>query len=196
MQLAQIRLQSQPARLALSRTPPKQMIEQQSADFSIEQPKPDLQIQRTSPKLTIDQSQAWSDMNRGSIMRAMDQWADEGEQSALQAIAEVAADGDELMMIENGGDVIIAQSARKSEPNIYDWNIAWIPSPGSVKIHIEPGETKIDWQVNKPIIQAQINKTVHEYTPGKAEAYIEQYQSLQVDFANLKYVGVNFEMNI
>lgn len=196
MQLAQIRLESQSAKIGMHKTKPVQEIQQPKADLSIEQPKADLTIQTTPGKFTIDQTEAWADMDLKHISRRIAEAADKGYQDSLEGMARRAQEGRELMEIEHGGSPIAQIAKRNSEGPELRFNIGWIPSHFSVKTSYDPAEVDIQVQVNKPIINSNINKPIHEFTPGKVDVSLEQRQSLKVDFANLKYVGVNYEQKI
>lgn len=196
MQFPQIRLQSTFAQTEINTRPAKQEIEQPKADLSIQQPAADLDIQRTPSKLTIDQSKAREDMDLKNISRRIEEFAQQGYQDWLSGLARVSQDGDELMMIENGGNAIAEQAKRNSEPPMLEFNIGWIPSADSVKIGYDPGRVDINWKVNKPIIDSKINKPIINYTPGKTEVSLKTYPSLKIDFENLKYVGINYEQSI
>ncbi len=192
----QIRLQSQQAQMQLHIQKPTQSIQQPKADLKIEQQPAEMTINRSPSKLTIDQSEARADMDLKSIARRIKEYSDKGYQDWLSGIARVAGDGDQLMMIENGTNSIPEISKRNSENPMYEFNIGFIPSHGSVKIDYGPGKLDIQWKRNKPDIQVQINKPILNYQPGKVSTSIKQYQSLQIDFENLKYVGINYERQI
>jgi hypothetical protein len=196
MQFPQIRLQSTFGQTEINTRKAVQEIEQPKAELSIQQPAAELDIQRTPSKLTIDQSKAREDMDLKNISRRIEEFAQQGYQDWISGLARVSQDGDELMMIENGGHAIAEQAKRNSETPMLDFNIGWIPSAGSVKIGYNPGKLDINWKVNKPIIESEINKPIHNYTPGKAEVSLKTYPSLKIDFENLKYLGINYEQSI
>jgi hypothetical protein len=196
MQLAQIRLESQYAKIGLKTTPPVQEIQQPKADLSIEQPKAELTIRTTPGKLTIDQTKAREDVDLKSISKRIEEFADKGYQDSLEGIARRAQEGYALMRIEDGGNPIAEISKTNSEGPELRFNIGWIPSHFSVKTNYTPAEVDIDVKVNKPTINSQTNKSIHNYTPGKVNIDLEQKQSLKIDFVNLKYVGINYEQEI
>ncbi len=185
MNLPQIRMESQFAKIGLQIDKPVQSIEQPPADLSIEQPRADLSIRQPHGKLNIDQTQAWEDMNIKTPSRFAEQIAQEGYNAWLSAVGRIAEQGDELMRIENGGDPLVSQAIVNGAIPTYDFNIGWIPSAFSVKLNFEPGKLEINAQPNKPIIKATPNKPIHQYTPGKVNVYMQQFNSLKIDFINL-----------
>ncbi|MBT2643577.1 hypothetical protein J7I80_15150 [Bacillus sp. ISL-41] len=196
MQFPQIRLQSTFAQTEIRTQPSQLEMEQPKAELSIQQPAAELNIDRKPAKLTIDQTEARADMDLKHVSRRIEEAAQQGYQDWLAGLARVSQDGDELMMIENGGQPIADQAKRNSETPMLDFNIGWIPSAGGVKLGYDPGKVDINWKTNKPVIESKINKPVINYTPGKAEVSLKQHPSLKIDFANLKHVGINYEQSI
>ena len=196
MPLAQVRLQSTDAKIELSSIRPVQEIKQPKADVSIKQLPAQVTIDTTPSKLSIDQTEAWADMNLKSVFRLTEEAADQGYQDWLSGLARRAQDGDELMRIENGGKPIANQAKRNSEDPTYDFNIGWIPSHFSVKLNYQPAKVNIDVKVNKPEINVYPMDPNIRYEPGKVNVQMKQFSSLKVDFANLKFVGINYEQLI
>lgn len=186
MNVPQIRMESQFAKIGIEQVKPVQELEQPPADLSIQQPKADLEIEQIPAKLTIDQSQAWEDMDLKSVLTRSREYAEQGYQDWFEGVGRVAQQGDELMRIENGGDPIVEQAIVNSENPPYEFNVGWIPSPFSVKIHFEPGGVNIRAKANKPMIEATPNKPIHNYIPGKVNVYVAQYNHLSIQFVNTK----------
>lgn len=196
MLFPQIRLESFFAQTELTINKPKQEIRQPKANLDIQQPKAELTMQRTPNRLSIDQRQARADMDLKNVSQRIEEAAQRGRQDLLAAIARIAQDGNELMRIENGGGAIARQAKRNSEGPPDSFNIGFIPSHFSVKIGYEAGKVDINVKENKPVINAHINKPIHDYAPGSAEVGLSKYQSLQIDFENLRYVGIGYEQKI
>lgn len=193
----QIRLQSTPARLDIHVEKGSLEMEQPKADLEIEQPKAEVMIKRRLSKLTIDQTKAREDVGYKSIPRMIEDAAAEGKQAWLEGIARRAQQGRELMQIQKGTSNPIPQQAkRNSEGEPKQFGLGWIPSPGSVKLDYDPGEVKIDVERRDPIITSSINKPIINYTPSKVAIMLAQYPSLEIDFENLKHVGINYEQYI
>lgn len=196
MNLPQIRLQTQLAKINITTTPPQQSIEQPQADLDIQNPKIELEIERTPSKLTIDQTKAWEDMDLKHIFRRIEEFAENGYQDLLEGIARRARQGDELMNIENGGNPIAEQAKENSETPPKEFNIGWIPSHFSVKIHYEPGDVKINWRIQPAINNIKANKPILDYQPGKVNIKMAHYPDVKIEFTDLKFKETNFEMNI
>lgn len=185
MELPQIRMQSQQARIAIDTQPARQEMIQPKADLSIQQPRAEMTMQTTPAKLTIDQTQAWEDMNLRSVERLNEKIAQDGKQAALEGIGRRAAEGTELMKIENKGNPLISQAVQNAHEPMKALGIKFIPSAFAVKIHYQPSEVQIDVKPNKPIIEARVNKPEVNYIPGDVTVSMANYQDLQIDFVNL-----------
>jgi Family of unknown function (DUF6470) len=185
LNLPQIRIESTSARIGLNIQKPKQELEQPRADLRIEQPRPQLEIEREPSKLMIDQTQAWEDMDLKHIFRRIEEFAKQGYEDWLEGLARVSRQGDELMKIENGGNPIADQAKENSESPIYEFNIGWIPSMFSVKVHYEPSKLHFRWNTQKAKIDVTPQKPIHQYVPGKVDVYLEQRNSLKIDFIHL-----------
>ncbi|MFB6468939.1 DUF6470 family protein [Cytobacillus sp. Hz8] len=184
MKLAQIRLQSTPMKIGLHIQQPKQSIEQPHAIQSIQQPQAKLEIETIPGRLNIDQTKAWEDMDLKPISKRVEEAAQYGYEDFLKGVARRAEEGAELMAIENKGNPIADQAKRNSEKT-REFTIGWIPSYFSVKINYEPAKVNIKVEPQKPIIDAKIQRPIHNYEQGKVDVSVEQWNSLKIDFTNL-----------
>jgi hypothetical protein len=181
MKLPQIRIESTFAKIGLQIIPPVQEIEQPPAELFIQQPPAEMMIDVVPGRLTIDQSQAWADMDLKHVFQRIEEAAQEGYQSWLAYLETVSQQGDELMKIENGGNPIVLQAQVNSEDPPLEFNIGFVPSPFSVKIHYDPAKLMMDWKVNKPIIDVQRHAPIINYKQGKVNIDIAQHNSLHID---------------
>ena len=51
-------------------------------------------------------------------------------------------------------------------------------------MHYEQSKVQFDVQTQKPIIDVQISKPIHDYTPGSVTVSVSQKNSLQIDVIN------------
>jgi hypothetical protein len=196
MELPQIHLQSTNAKINIQTQKGQQEIQQPPAELSIQQPKAEMEIERTPSRLTIDQTKAREDIDLKSISKRTEEAAQWGLQAVREGTARRIQEGDELMRIENKGNPIAEQAKRHHSLPEHEFGLGWIPSEGSVKINYDPVELDINWKINKPIIEAIVQKPIINYYPGKVDISMQQYQSLKIDFDNLKYVGNHYEQLI
>lgn len=185
MQIPQIRLQSTYGQIQINTEQPIQSIQQPKAQMDLQQPHAELTIERTPSKLTIDQTKAREDVDLKHISKRIEEAAQQGYQDFLEGMARNSQEGDELMMIENGGNPIADQAQRNSEGPELQFNIGWIPSAGSVKINFVPGKVDIQVKRNAVINNTRPQKPIHDYQPGKVNISMKQYPTLKIDFVNL-----------
>jgi hypothetical protein len=184
MKIPQLRLESTFIRLGLNIEKPVQEIQQPQAIQSIEQPQAKLEIETTPGKLTIDQTKAREDVDLKSLSVRVAEFAQNGYQDWLSGLGRRAAEGSELMKIENGGNPIPGQAKANSEGPEKQFNIGWLPSHFSVKLQYEPAQVNINATPQKPIISAETQKPIHHYTPGKVTPQVLEKNSLTIDFVS------------
>ncbi len=186
MQLPQIRMQQTYAQLGLNIQKPVQEIRQPKAELNLRQEPAILDIKQAKGTLSIDTSEARANLDlKGPLQRTRDN-AEYGYQKAMEAIAKIAQDGDRMAAIERGGNPIADISFEESV--IYD--NTEIIAEGSIvgdgiEIRYDLQPAQIDVQVRGKRMDPVIHKPIHNYTPGKVEGYIRQWNSLQIDFVGL-----------
>jgi hypothetical protein len=186
MNFPQLRMESTFGQIELTSQKPIQEIEQLPAEMIIKQPKAELEIKCTPGKLTIDQTQAWEDMDLKHISKRIEEAAQNGYQDWLAGMARRAQEGDDLMRIENGGNPIAEHAKINSESPMYEFNIGFIPSHNSVKLNYQPADLNITWKTKKPVIEVNINRPRHEYTPGTVRSEMKQWPSLKIEVIGLE----------
>ncbi|MEH7251000.1 DUF6470 family protein [Neobacillus niacini] len=182
MQVPQIRLQQTYAQIGLRITQPVQELQQVPADLSIIQTPAKMNLTRTPSKLDINQEQARNEVN----MKMPDVFsrdnAEAARQAGLEAVAKIVQEGNQLAAIENKTDALAAIAVNKSLPEPDDFNIAFIPSYGSVQIDYTPTELHIEWEKGGAEIKATPREVIHNYNAGKTEVFLQQKNQLQIDF--------------
>lgn len=184
MRLPQIQIRTTDAKIDLHITKPQQYIKQPKATQHIEQPAAILDINTTRGILKIDSSQARRDIGMIGPLESSANYAEKGKQGALKGIARRAKEGRQIM--ENSGKgqgrSIMQNIAKQNHgPHRVQFNIKFVPSVGSVKIDYTPGTTDVNIQRREPIIDAKVNKPIHEYTPGKVTGTMVQRPEVDID---------------
>jgi len=182
MQFPQIQLHQTYAQIGLRTTQPVQEIEQLPAELSIKQVPSTMNIDRKPAHFDIDQEQLWNELNFKNNRVFSEDGVEFAKQELLEAISEISQEGDQLAQIEQKTDAINAIVTSKANPGPQEFNIAFIPSEGSVKVNFTPTELNIDWKKGGAVIEVTPHKPTHTYTPGKTEIYLRQMQAMQIDF--------------
>lgn len=187
MQLPQIRMQQTPILLGLRINKPVQEIQQPQAELNLKQEPAIIEIKQPNGELTIDSSEAQANLDlRGPLRRGRDN-AEYGYQKAMEAIEFISQSGDRLAAIENKDSNPIADIAFE-ESVIY--RSEEIIAAGSIvgdgiEIRYEAHKPEIKVQVRGKSMDPVIHKPIHNYTPGKVEGYIRQWNSLSIDYVGL-----------
>ena len=61
------------------------------------------------------------------------------------------------------------------------YNIKFIPSYNSIKVNIIPGTTDVNITRNAPEIDVQVNKPIHDYTPGDVTGTMIVRRNSEID---------------
>ncbi|KOS66664.1 hypothetical protein AEA09_18190 [Lysinibacillus contaminans] len=184
MRLPQIQIRTTDAQMDLHISKPQQIIKQPNATQTIEQPAAILEINTKRGVLRIDSSQARRDLGLIGPLESIDNFAQEGKQEALQGMARRAREGRQMMESagKDQGRAIIQGIAQQNHgPKRIPFNIKFVPSIGSVKINYTPGATDVNITRQNPEIDAQVNKPIHDYTPGKVTGTMIQRPDVQID---------------
>ncbi|WEG11250.1 DUF6470 family protein [Pullulanibacillus sp. KACC 23026] len=185
MQIPQIRLQQTYAQIGLRITQPVMEIEQQPADLSIKQTPAQMDITKTPSHLEIDQEEAWEQLGFKPLSVLTRDAAEDAKQAAVEAVGEIAQEGDQLAHIENKSNTVAAIVSSKANPAPSDSGNGFIPTSELVKINYTPSELHINWKLG----ETEINVTPHlvkiNYTAGKTEVYLRQQPQLKTDFTEI-----------
>ncbi|MFJ7735986.1 DUF6470 family protein [Lysinibacillus sp. NPDC097287] len=184
MRLPQIQIRTTDAQVDLHISKPQQIIKQPNATQRIEQPAAILEINTKRGVLRIDSSQSRRDLGLIGPFESSAKYAQEGKQEAMQGMARRAREGRQMMegAGKDQGRAIIQGIAKQNHgPKRIPFNIKFIPSVDSVKINYTPGTTDINITRQNPKIDAQVNKPIHDYTPGNVTGTMIQRPDVQID---------------
>lgn len=184
MRLPQIQIRTTDIQMDLDIQKPQQYIKQPKATQRIEQPAAILEINTKRGVLKIDSSQARRDLGLIGPLESVGKYAQAGKKEAMQGMARRAREGRQMMDSagKDQGRAIIQGIAKQNHgPKRTPFNIKFVPSIGSVKINYTPGTTDVNITRQNPEIEAQANKVIQDYTPGKVTGTMIQRPSVQTD---------------
>lgn len=181
MNIPQLQIQTINGVLELQITKPVQEIQQPRATLTQEQPAAILEISTTRPKLSLDTTEARAAIDLKSIRRRIEEYAEQGKQAALDGIGRRAQEGQQLLQIENGGNMIAELAKQNVTPPPAQLALGFIGNKSGVQMSIEPGTTDIRFTPQKAVNNVQVNKPIHEYTPGKVTGQMNPYPTIQID---------------
>lgn len=179
--IPQLQIQTTPARLSMQTIKPVQEIEQPRATLNIQQPAAILEMSTVKPKLTLDTTENRADIDMKSARRRISENAQYGIQKANEGIVRRAQQGQQLMKIENGATVADIVKQNSDRPMGVP-QVKFIGDRSKVQIDFTTGSLDINVQIQKPIIDAQANKPIHNYTPGSVSIDVASYGSIDIDW--------------
>lgn len=183
MQLPQLKMTSQQARIGMQHSHAQMRMEQPKAELHLQQPQAKLRISAGKGMLTIDQTQAWEEMNLKSTLRWTESFAAKGRQAANEGTARRAQQGAALTDIHKSVNMIAEQAIANGHPPMRTPTVAYIPSPFAVKVNYQPADITINAYKNDPVIDAQVNRPVIDAIRGNTNIWIEQLADLRIDVA-------------
>lgn len=181
LSIAQLQIQTTPGILGLQIIKPVQEIEQRRATLDQQQPAAILEISTTRPQLSVDTTEARAEIDMKSAARRTAEYAQLGRQGVMEGIGRRAQEGQQLLRIENGGNMIADLAKQNATPPPAALGIRFVGNKSSIQMSIQPGTTDIRFTPQKPITDVQVNKPIHQYTPGKVTGAMEQWASIQID---------------
>ncbi|GEN57096.1 hypothetical protein GCM10012290_17400 [Halolactibacillus alkaliphilus] len=194
MNIPQLRINQQFARIGIESNDATVDIKQGPAEIEIQQPNANININTKPGKLTIDQSQAFADLGQYPIGEAIRREANEGLQKVQEGSRRRRRQGDMMMKIENGGDPLKLIAKQNAPRQVRSFNIGFIPSYGSVKIDYQPAEVEVNNQANKPIINTKQTPVSQSYQRGNVDVYLQQKNYIEIDFYNTPFINGGTEI--
>ncbi|MHA6258386.1 DUF6470 family protein [Sporosarcina sp. CAU 1771] len=181
MNIPQLQIQTTRGILGLQTTKPVQEIEQPRATMHQQQPAATLEISTTRSQLSVDTTEARAEIDLKSVFKRTEEYAQLGKQGAMEGIARRAEEGRQMVEIANGGNPIPDIAKQNANPPPKQLGIRFIGGYSKAQVSIQPGTTNINATPQKPVNDVQINKPIHNYTPGKVSREMEHWPSIQID---------------
>ncbi len=182
--LAQIRMEQTYAQIGINTENAELQIRQRPADLNMKQEPAILHIEQPMGVLRIDSSQARSNIDMKGPLQRMRIYAQLGQQRAMEAIAKISQEGDQLRAIEHRGNAIVSLAAQKGLHEPVDVIHADWTDKG-VHVSYQKREPKISVQTRGASIHPQIHPAEIHYIPGKVDTYVRVKNSLTIDVVGL-----------
>lgn len=185
MRIPQIQIHKTDIQMDWNITDPVQRIKQPKATQTIEQPAAIIDIKTTNARLDINMDQFWADVGLKKTGQLISEYAQQGRQEMLKGISRRVSEGRQMMLGAGKGQgantikSIAIQNHGPKRPGPY--NIKFIPSFEAIKVNISPGTTDINITRQKPKIDVQVNKPIHDYTPGSVDGTMVVRPDISID---------------
>lgn len=171
-------IQQQSARLGLEIEKPQQSIRQPRAELKITQTPAKMELTAGVGEFQFDSDEFWAGLGTKSPFRMTAEIAAQARQVALEAVGQLAEEGDQLAEIPNGptfADIALQRQNQGPMP-IQDFG-----PPAKIRMNFRPHPFNIEWKLGGAEIDAEVRKPEIDYRPGKVSTYIEQQNWLSID---------------
>lgn len=166
-QNAKIEINTVKPELTLHTTKPQIQISTQAVKVEISQPRGELEV---------DQSPCRASLGIRTISEVIRDFAEMGQQAVLQAIGNIAEEGNRLAAIEKEPDAIVNLAVEKLESQPGDLEIIWIDNP---IINYRMNPPKFTSTPGQIALQLQRGTVQNDFQWGKANIDMAQYQSIK-----------------
>lgn len=186
-----LRINTTPAVLGYNIKKPQQTIQQPKAHVEGSMTHARISMHSTRPQLTIDQVQSFNESGLKSVTAFSDEYVSFAKEKMQESIGRIASQGNQLTDVHLGGDQIAEQAVYNAYDQFYhEFGMVTMPRTGP-QINITPGDLQI--QVTRGQLNGKIiaQKPIINYQPGKVERYMEQYNSISI-----QYVGKNVDLKL
>ncbi|WP_424766654.1 DUF6470 family protein [Paenibacillus sp. sgz302251] len=179
MQIPQIQIRQQYAKIGIDADMGKQSIEQPKATLEIKQNQAVQSISQPKGQLDINQDRAWDALGLGNSLETMSKIYSMASDMALQGLARIVEKGNRMADIHLGGNPI-AEMALDWQRTFPEFDFRGEASTDNVDVNYTPGQLSIETTPGRVEIHAQINRPIIQYERGKLDIYMQQHPSLQI----------------
>lgn len=162
------------AQLNLKTTQPKVLLETTPATVEISQRQGELIIDQTPCRYSIGLKNI-ADFARDNAAK--------GRQTAMDTIAQIAQEGDQLARIESKTNAIADISANSTVSEVPDITYAHIASP---EIHYQANPVQFNPIEGKVDLTLQRGTVEGDYQPGKLNIQVTQYPRVEISTVDVK----------
>ena len=165
---------TQNAQLTLQSSRPKVQMETTAATLEIRQPRGELTIDQTSLRYSIGL--------KNNVDFARDNAA-LGRQTAMDAIARITEEGDQLARIESKSDALADIAADSTFSEVPEFTWAPIAAPD---IHYQANPVQLNGTAGKVNFTIQPGTVQGNYKPGSLDIQVTQYPSIEISVVDVK----------
>lgn len=161
MQAMQLKITNIHGQIGININDASLSIRQPQADLEITTKPAELNMETRQVRIKIDQSQCFSEAGLKDVFELTEEFAQRGREAALEAVSNIAGEGDRMAMIQNHADAFAEIATNKALPPPADFNITLMPVSkpkidfeGGVYFNPRMGQVDIRAQENSPEISA------------------------------------------
>ena len=184
-----IQIDTVKAQIYVKTTNAKVTIESPPVDFEMHTKQAKILIEKEPLQLRIDQSQCFNESGLMNNEAQREDNKNKGDQAVLDGIVRMVSEGNQMAMIENGGNMI-SDIAYNGTFDIREFDMGIMPRSkpqidfigGELDIKVDDGYIQINSKPNMPRI---------DYEAGSVETSMSQQPSISI-----RYVGENIDKSV
>lgn len=182
-----IQITTTPAQIGIQQTPGKLNIQQPESDIRMHTQLPHVDIHTDPIKVQIDQYPCFAEEGLKNNRDFAKQYAELGKRKALEGIARITRQGNELAAIHQDSCTIAHQAEENafSSHNV-ECNIDIIPK-NRPKIDFIGGTVAIQSIDGKVDLKVKVNPPKIHFTPGKIAIYLRQKNHMHIEYLGRKF---------
>lgn len=188
MNLPQITIQSQPAKLGIQANRGDQQLEQPRAGMDMRTTRPQLQMERQEPRLEVNQDRAWDALALGNNLETMSKIYTMAKDIALQGLARIVENGNRMRQIHINTNPF-AEMAMDWKRTFPEFDFRGPASVLNVDMMFHPGGLSVEVQEGRSDLNVTVNPPIHNYSIGKLDIYMEHYGSVEIIPPRLDMTG-------
>ena len=174
--MLQINIQTQPIRLDYNSRNAKLELQSTPAKVEMETTAATLEIRQPRGELTIDQTPCRYSIGLKNIEDFARDNASLGRQTAMNTIARIVQEGNQMAQIENGSNVIANMAFGNSLVEVPELTLAPIAAPN---IQYQANPAQINGRAGNLNITVQPGQLQGDYQPGSVDIQVSQYPSIE-----------------
>jgi hypothetical protein len=179
MSIPQIQIRQQYALIGIDTQPGRLQIQQPQATMEIRQTPAELRISQPMGHFEINQDRARDALGIGNHLETMQKIYSKASDIALEGVARVVEEGNQLAAIHLKGNPI-ADNAANWQSTSPDFDVRGPASFDNVDIQYIPGQLSMDASPARVDINVQVNPPVISYQRGTVDIYLRQKPDLQI----------------
>ncbi len=153
-------------------------ITQRKPKFRMRRVPAQMKIEKRAPVMYLDRTAQWKALHIGSVLQAARAFYQQSLSVGLEAIGDIAREGDELMRIENTGNSLADLAAQRTEDVQGDLTMSMMPLPD---VQWDPGYFSINWSQHQLEMEWDVStKADIRFEPGYVEIRMVKHPEIVI----------------
>ena len=180
--MMQVRISTQPTRLATTTRPTTLEMHSQRAQVRIETEPAQLDIQQPEVRLSVDNSACRAARGLYDSAGFSDQMAQQGREGLRNAIAQYVQTGNRLARISSSANTVVQMVTDRNTAQTQPFSIGWgfVPRP-EIRFDVQP--LAMNWSAPQLDYQVQPADVTGTYTRGEVDIQVAQYADIDIQVA-------------